>query len=252
MQDLHSNFNHISKRLFLLGFLSLVLIQLTGCSAIHTAIKKSDLDVQTKMSSTIFLEPVSPKERIIFIDVRNTTDKEISISSVIKQSIQSRGYKITDDPAKANFMLQANVLKIGKTDLRSSQNSLSAGFGGALVGMAVASNSHSGRSVAGAGLFGALIGMAADAMVEDVMFNMITDLQIRERPRNGEMITQSQLTAASQGTSTKMKQQVTGGKVQWKTYRTRIVSTANQVNLKFAEAKSKLIEGLTRSVKGVF
>lgn len=251
MQNIYSSINHVSKRLFLLGFLSLVFIQLTGCSAINTAIKKSDLDVQTKMSSTIFLEPVSPKERVIFVDVRNTTDKEISISSIIKQSLQGRGYIITDDPAKANFMLQANVLKIGKTDLRSSQNSLSAGYGGALVGMTIASN-NSGRSVAGAGILGALFGMAADAMVEDVMFSMITDLQIRERPRNGETITQSQSTAASQGTSTNMKQQVTGGKAQWKTYRTRIVSTANQVNLKFAEAKGELIKGLTRSMSGVF
>ncbi len=253
MQESSLAFNQITRKLILFILASIILIQLTGCSAIHTAIKKSDLDVQTKMSETVFLEPVSPKEKIIFIDVRNTTDKKISISTIIEQSIQSRGYKITADPAKANFMLQANILKIGKTDLRSSQSALASGYGGAVAGAVIASHSNSsGRSVAKAGLFGALLGIAADAMVEDILYNMITDLQIRERPRNGEVITQSQSTAASQGTSTRMNQKVTGGKVRWKTYRTRIVSTANQVNLKYEEAKGKLIEGLTRSISGVF
>ncbi len=77
---------------------------------------------------------------------------------------------------------------------------------------------------------------------------MITDLQIRECPRAGEVITQSQHTAASQGTYTN----ISSGQINWKTYRTRIVSTANKANLKFEEALPVLEDGLTRSISGMF
>jgi hypothetical protein len=33
-------------------------VALGGCAAVHTSIAKKDLDVQTKMSDTIFLDPV--------------------------------------------------------------------------------------------------------------------------------------------------------------------------------------------------
>ncbi|WP_275112714.1 complement resistance protein TraT [Bathymodiolus thermophilus thioautotrophic gill symbiont] len=45
---------------------------------------------------------------------------------------------------------------------------------------------------------------------------------------------------------------MSGGQAKWKTYRTRIVSTANQVNLKFDEAIKSLEDGLVRSISGIF
>ena len=48
---------------------------LSGCAAVHTSIAKKDLDVQTKMSDTIFLDPVEPDRRIVYLNVRNTSDK---------------------------------------------------------------------------------------------------------------------------------------------------------------------------------
>jgi len=38
-----------------------------GCAATHTKIAKKELDVQTKMSDSIFLEPVGPKKRVVFV-----------------------------------------------------------------------------------------------------------------------------------------------------------------------------------------
>ena len=48
-----------------------------GCAATRTLIEKRKLTVETKMSETIFLEPVSPEERVVYVDVKNTTDKEL-------------------------------------------------------------------------------------------------------------------------------------------------------------------------------
>ena len=243
------------KKILSLNFYLLLLcsLMLGGCSAAHTMIKKRNLDVQTKMSETIFLEPVSPSKKIIYIDFRNTSDKELMCEEQIRNNILTNGYRITNDPAEANFMLQVNILQAGKSDMRSANSALLSGFGGAVTGVAIAGMTNSsGQGMIGAGLLGAAIGVIGNALVDDVIITMITDLQIRERPLKGETISQSQATDATQGTATRLKQNVSGGNITWKTYRTRIVSTANKVNLKFSKAQPALADGLIRSISGVF
>lgn len=221
-------------------------ITLASCTAARLAIKKSDLDVQTKMSSSIFLEPVSPNKKIAFVDIRNTTDKKLDIQAQIETTLENKGYTLVEDPAKANFMLQVNVLKLGKSDLTESKSALTSGFEGAVIGSVIGSGGRN-NIVAGG-----LLGFVGDALIEDIFFSMVTDIQVRERPLEGEKIIQKQDTQISQGTSTRLSQNISGVKVNWKTYRSRIVSTANKVNLKFEEAKSELEKGLVRSISGVF
>lgn len=247
----------IAKTLVMVGGLSLVAIQFTGCGAAHTAIKKRNLDVQTKMSETIFLEPTTPEKRIIFVDIRNTSDKDMNVKDAIIGTLKANGYVVATDPAKANFMLQANVLQVGKTDLRSAQGALQSGFGGAIAGAAMGAAAGygmhgSGSNAAAGGLIGAAIGVVADAMVDDTYYSMITDVQIRERPLEGEVVTQTQDADVKQGSATKVKQAIKGGKVEWKTYRTRVVSTANKVNLDFEEAQPALQSALAKSLSGLF
>ncbi len=232
-------------------------LSFSGCSAMETAIKKKDLDVQTKMSETIFLEPVAPEKRVVYFDFRNTSDQQIEIKSAIAAAFTNKGYKITENPEEANYMLQGNILKVGKSNLRETQSFLGSGFGAGAVGAvggAAAGYAATGsnRTAAGLGLAGAAIGFVGDALVKDIMFAMVTDLQIRERPLKGEVVTQTQNANLAQGSSTTTKQDIQGGKVEWKTYRTRIVSTANKVNLEFEEAKHVLESALARSVSGIF
>ncbi len=230
-------------------FMMAIILGLTACGSAETLIKKRNLAVQTKMSSTVFLEPVARDKRLIFVNIRNTSDKQLTIQDRIRALLSSKGYRIVDDPAQASFMLQANVLKVGKSNLQETSSALNGGFGGALVGLALAGDSQSSRR--NAGLAGAVVGFVADALVDDVLYTMITDIQVRERPLNDEIVTQQQKTAITQGISTHTTQQ-SKAQIKWKTYRTRIVSTANQVNLNFETAKLKLEEGLVRSISGVF
>lgn len=240
------------KALYKITVIFSVIWALTACQAMHTAVKKRNLDVQTKMSETIFLEPVSPSKRIAYVDFRNTSDKELPVKDLILNKIQANGFKLTDDPEQANYMLQVNVLQVGKSDLRASQDALTAGFGGAAIGAgAGALGSSSGRDVVGMGLLGAAAGVIGDALVDDTLYTMITDVQVRERPLKGEIVTQTQATNASQGTSTRLHQSTSGAEVNWKTYRTRIVSTANKANLDFEEAVQPLMDGLVRSIGGI-
>lgn len=244
--------------LLLTGSILLLGLSFGGCSAMNTAIKKKDLDVQTKMSETIFLEPVAPEKKIVYFDIRNTSDKDIRIKERVEAAFKSKGYKITNNPEEATYMLQGNILKVGKSDLRESKAYLGSGFGAGVTGAAVgagtayALGATNNRSMAAVGLAGAALGFIGDALVKDVYYVMVTDLQIRERPLDGEVVTQTQQASLAQGSSTKIKQDIKGGKVKWKTYRTRIVSTANKVNLDFKEAKPVLESALAHSISGVF
>ncbi len=220
---------------------------LFACSAVHTSLEKAELDVQTKASASIFLEPVSPAKRIIFVSVRNTSDRDLNIKSRIVDRLSNSGYRITDDPDAAHFMLQANVLKVGKDNLESTDSYLDAGFSGAVLGSAVSSDSDNTKGI----VIGALVGIVADAMVDDTLFTMVTDLQVRERPRDNESVTQQQSENNTQG-STTVTQSTGNTSVDWKTYHTRIVSTANQTNLDFEVALPLLENGLIRSIAGMF
>ncbi|MBS4067261.1 MAG: complement resistance protein TraT [Sulfurimonas sp.] len=232
-------------------------LNLGGCSAMDTAVKKRDLAVETKMSETIFLEPVTADKRVVYFDIRNTSDQEINVKERIVSAFKSRGYRITEDPKEATYMLQGNILKVGKSDGKEAQSHLGSGFDSGLTGAAMGAGATyalggSGRSTAGGAIAGAALGFIGDALVSDVMYIMVTDLQIRERPLEGEVVTQTQKANLAQGSSTTTKQNIEGGKIEWKTYRTRIVSTANKMNLEFEEAKPVLESALAKSISGIF
>ncbi|MBD3842312.1 MAG: complement resistance protein TraT, partial [Campylobacterales bacterium] len=187
---------------------------------------------------------------------------DIDVKAQIESAFKQKGYKITQNPKEAKYMLQGNILKVGKSDLREAKSLLDSGFGGtglaagltagALAGSGAYALGGDYRTAAGIGLAGAALGFVGDAMVEDVLYVMVTDLQIRERPLEGEVITQTQQAKLAQGSSTTTSQEIKGGKVEWKTYRTRIVSTANKMNLEFEEAKPALEMALSKSISGVF
>ncbi|MHA1076636.1 conjugal transfer protein TraG N-terminal domain-containing protein [Enterobacter ludwigii] len=149
--------------------------------------------------------------------------------------------------------IQANVLKAEKMDLRDAQGFLKTGYEGGAMGAALgagitAYNSSSAGATLGVGLATGLIGMAADAMVEDVNYTMVTDLQISERSKAA--VTTDNIAALKQGTSG-IKLQTSTEQGNRAKYQTRVVSNANKVNLKFEEAKPVLEAQLAKSIAGI-
>ena len=247
----------MSKSQFMLrSFISLIgVLTLLGCAATHTAISKRNLDVQTKMSASIFLEPVEIEKQTVYVQVKNTSDKpELDLSQDVKNVIAAKGYKIVNNPKDAHYLLQANILQVGKTDLRETESALTKGYGGALSGIAVgttvgAMHGH-GNSVLGLGLLGGIAGTVTDAMVKDIAYSIIVDIQISERAADGVVVEETLESKLSQGTNSKRKVTSTE-QHNWKRYQTRIVSTANKVNLKFEEALPELVRGLRNSISGI-
>lgn len=225
---------------------------LSGCSAMGTAIKKRNLEVKTQMSQTVWLEPSSDKT--VYIQVRNTSDKDMSgLQTLLAQDLRNKGYTVTSSPDAAYYWIQANVLKADKMDLREAQGLLGKGYEGAATGAALgagitAYNSNSSGAALGVGLAVGLVGLAADALVEDVNYTMVTDLQISERSKAA--VTTDNLGVLRQGNAG-VKIQTSSEEGNRMKYQTRVVSNANKVNLKFEEAKPVLEAQLAKSVAGI-
>lgn len=242
----------------------IALMFLSGCAASQTMISKRNLDVQTKMSETIFLDPVGPDKKVIFVDVRNTSDKDnFDIAAPIKDAIAKRGYRITHNPDEAHYRLQANVLSVAKTDPTAAQQALAGGFGGPLmsaVGGAVAGAAIGGLAggYPGAGI-GAGVGglafagaeMVTGALVKDVLYMVVTDVQVVEKAADGVIVRQDNQQDLKQGIGGS-QQQTSSEVTKHKKYRTRVVSTANKANLDYEEAAPALTQGLTKSLAGLF
>jgi hypothetical protein len=228
-------------------------VVLPGCAATQIALQYKDLDVQTRMSSTIFLPPVAADKKTLWIDVRNTSDKELDLSPLASM-LAARGYQIVTDPEAANYRLQINVLYVGKGDQAAIERSLYAGWGGPLAGAvtgAIAGGVIGGTPAGvgiGAGIGGLLFGAAdlvTGSLVKKVTYCMITDVQVSEK--SAKPVAQMQSANVQQGTSTTIQQNV-GEDSNWRLYRTRVASSAVKVNLEFEEAKPTLLQGLLRSL----
>jgi hypothetical protein len=238
-------------------------LALSGCAAGSTAIAKRNLDVQTRMSDTVFLDPVPAGERTVYVDVRNTSDRpDFDITPQVRAAVEARGYQVVEDPRDARFVLQANVLQAGRYSESASEAAYGSGFGGTLVGGAAGGAAGYGLGAAGVGvndtvaaiggaLLGAAIAGAADAYVQDTTYTIVADVQVSERAPAGVVVSQSEQANLDQGSSGTVSQS-TSTVTDTKRYRTRIVSTAEKVNLEWAEAAPDLVAGMTRSIAGIF
>ncbi len=228
---------------------------LTGCAATQTAIEHGSLQVSTKQSETVFLDPVSNAQKTVYVSVKNTSDEEVDIAPQLKTALSSHGYKVINNPNSAHYLLQANVLKVGKMSVAASQSALGGGYGsaiaGAVAGTAAGSFTQSSTGMIAGGLAGGVIGLAADSLVKDVNYTMITDVQISERVGKGVKVNEQFQSHLKNGSST-VTSQTSSHDSQYQRYRTRVVSNADKVNLKFSDARASLEQGLVKVISGIF
>jgi Enterobacterial TraT complement resistance protein. len=208
-----------------------------------SGLSAGNVKVFTRMSSSIFLQPVPASEKVIYVVVRNTsTASNINFTKDLVSVLKKEGYTITDDPQKAHFILMANVLYIGKeTKDHTVAGALAGGFGGAVVGNAVSSGGEG--SLVG-GLFGSLVGGIVGHMIQKDSYMMVVDIQLEERAP-GTYTTTS--TLASQGTNTIISTHNAAIKG-WQIYRDRLVSGAEATNLDFASAEPVLKKQMAHSI----
>lgn len=254
---------------------------LSGCAALDAGINHSNLDVQTHFSESVFLDPVPPSAKTIYVSARNTSDHpEIDLRMPLMQAMAARGYQVVDDPKLAHYMLRVNVLYAGQIEPKSTNELLMGKYGEPLLagaGAAALASTLGGGvgTTAGVGLGIAAGAYLANQFIKDVTYSVVVDIQLSERPLSGAKVRQSTTTVNAQGngsrSSAKSSQSPTGAgysgasgvnarvkaqdideEVDFKQYQIRALSYANQVNLKFEEAAPTLVSRLTSSLSNLF
>ena len=242
---------------------ALVASILSGCAATHTAISKRELDVQTRTSTAIFVDPVAKEKRTIYVNIRSGVmefDRREFKRFVREQfALNDEGYTIVDDPDQAQFIMSVYVLNLEKASPSAAETAVGRGYVGDLGGVALGAGAGAligGRHARGSGaLVGGLVGAAAsgvaNAFVKDVTYMLVADVQIKEKAGKGVIVrkdTKIDTKVSDAGSSTQRVSEATTRKE----YRTRVVTTANKANLKLEEAQSQMFMKTAYAISGFF
>lgn len=241
---------------------AVVISVLGGCAAAQVAMSKKDLDVQARTSTAIFVDPVPRAKRTIYLEIKSGVmefNRGKFKQFVTEQFTQfSDGYKVIDDPDEAQFQMIVYVLNLEKASPTAAQAALTQGYmgtggaivAGAAVGATVGQGSPLGGALAGGLLFGGA-DFIAGSLVKDVTFMLVSDVQIKEKAAKGVMVRKDSKvdTKISDAGSSQQTVSEVGNK---KEYRTRIVTTANQVNLKLEEAEALMFQKTAYAMAGFF
>ena len=247
------------KRYFQIVVLSVALVTLFGCAAIHTSVAKRNLDVQTKTSTAIFVDPVKKEYRTVYVEVRSGVmefDRRGFRKHIMEEfATNENGYKVVDDPEAAQYHLSVYVLTMEKASPTAAEAALRQGYvgGSGIVAGAAAGGvaTGSGKGAVQGALLGGLTETVANAFVQDVTYMLIADIQIKEKARKGVIVrkdTQISAKVSDAGSSTQRVSEVSN----LKEYRTRIVTTANKANLELEEAQPLMFQKTAYAMSGFF
>ncbi|MBU2876480.1 MULTISPECIES: complement resistance protein TraT [Alteromonadaceae] len=235
---------------------AMLTLMLSGCAAVHTSIAKKDLDVQTKLSTSIFVDAVAPEKRKIYLEVRSAVmefDRNAFREALVSQiSGSGNGYSFVDSPEDAQFSMSVFVRNLEKASPTAAANYLRTGFEGVAAGSALGYAAGGGyRDAAAGGLVGGLVSTAANAFVKDVTFLLVADIQIKERARSGVLVRRDSkinTKISDDGATTQTYSEATNQKE----YRTRVVTTANKANLELEEAQPTMFDKTAYAMASFF
>ena len=239
------------KKILKTVFILTIILTIVLSSTIHTIISKRNLEVQTKMSNTIWLEPVDTDQKTIFVKISNTSDKDLDIESKVINALKAKGYKIVKEPSEAKYSLQVNSLNVEKSNLNDANGSgFSEVFMAAGIGSILATQSPEDRAnIVGLGMASATLARISSAFVKDVVYAMITDVLVSEKiGKNVQVTTVNSVSQGISGTRTSTSSETSN----IEKYSTRVLSTANKVNLKFENAMPVLEDELVKVITGIF
>lgn len=205
------------------------------------------LDVE-KITEFMFSELRDEPEKTIYVDIRNTSGKDIDLAPFLLAELEKKGYNIKKSFKDACYILQTHIFYVGKIDPsnlreeikpkndadKKSEGGTEAKGTGEEVGEVVDKVDEIKDKVKTGEPYGAKLGKFLDdvgkrlhisAGKKDVTFAIVINIIISE---------------SSKESGTRKKCQ------------TPIISTATRAKLDLEEAKTHLIQALSKSIAGIF
>ncbi len=237
----------------------LALATLGGCAATGPAPAQAtnggtqvgNARIATRMSSTIFLQPVAPRKRVIFVAGHNTSSvRNLQLPAYLREALRQKGYHLTTNPDQAEYILQYNLRYLGRENKNHTiQGAIAGGFGGAILENAVAGGGYaSGGQTLRAGIIGAGIGALVGYLANETRYMMVVDIQVEQRNPGARTRTH---TTAREGLGNFTTSSSAGAKG-WQIYRTRLVGEAAGHRLNFSYVQPALTRTIANSIAGIF
>ena len=107
-----------------------------GCAATQISLEKKDLKVETQMSDTVFLNLDDEQDKTVYLDIRNTSDKDIDLTPYIAARMEDKDYTVVNNPKDAYYIIQGNILYVGMANPSALRESVYQGWGGVAGGAA--------------------------------------------------------------------------------------------------------------------
>jgi hypothetical protein len=241
-------FDRVYRRLGLFLLLPICLL-LWGCHAVHAGITKRELRVDTRVSQTIFIEPLPESQKIVYVDANFVGNNASAFQHQLMARLRSKGYKVTHDVRLANYIIKSNAVRYGRFEHPGEENRiLMRGFGGAVTGAIVGSLITDDAKGA---VVGGLVGSIVNMSVENRHYILVSDLQISQRISGSMVYKWSTIQQRKKQLKKHFRLHSDGAHV-WARYRTRVVSTASRFNLAIPVADRALNQALVNTISRLF
>ena len=219
----------------------------------------TQMQLNSTMTRTIVLDPVKKDQKIVYLKVRNTAMSKINILPDLLKEFKKRGIRVTDDPNKAKYWLDVNVLFAD--NLREAQALKAATDSGITAGVATGVSSGSGRDGLIAGVLTAVVAGGIARSTEDEIYRAVIDISVKELKGTGvkaehiitdtgSRIEDKKIAGFGNEIAGKLLSKTGGGKLndglvstdsydygtKYVQYKTRIFVSAVQMGLKLKEA----------------
>lgn len=200
---------------------------LSGCATMRMHMRYGDLESQTEMRETVFLEPRSDLPPTVYLTETCAADGEISVRPQLDRHLVTSGYTLVGTPDEATYVFQVNHVRLVEQELSEDQtlgDAISSAFtAGFAAGLAADVLGASSDAVAGIGLAVGVIGFIADSQTKHLAHLLTTDVLVTETVPHGDS-------------------------VEVRHHETQIVSGAAKVNLRKDQALPVLVNGTSRAL----
>lgn len=200
----------------------------SGCYTVRTALRYGDMDAQTQVSESVFLELRSDLPQTVYLAEECATGQDLTVRPALDRHLAQAGYTLVDSPDKATYVMQINHVRLAETELtgeRDLEDAISSalvagGAAGATAGILGASTEAS----VGIGLGVGAAAFALDSRTKHIAHTLTTDVLVTE-------------TVPGDGSQRHLR-----------THETQIVSGASKMNLKLEESLPVMLDGTLTSL----
>lgn len=157
----------------------LIVVFFTGCGTFN-------LQKQTKMTRTLFLDHSEKENKSIYLQVSNTSGssgKDMNLKEEIETQLIKKGYTITKTSASAGYSLFVNTLFAGSVkEALALGSALSSGVIG---GTGAIASGQGGKDSLVMALAFAVGGATVGSVLEDETFRAIVDVRVEDNRKDG-------------------------------------------------------------------